>query len=110
MPPWRRPRTAPFRPKSAGARQEAGGPRGNGARALRAAEAPEGRGQADWAGRGRGRLGAGAEALWEGTGGAKGPRGLHEKLCVRLAAGGRGDRGGLAREGAQFPVQPEEAA
>lgn len=38
-------------------------PPGNGDSALGAAEAPEGRGQADWAGRGR--LGAGAEARWE---------------------------------------------
>lgn len=80
---WRwRPQDSLFCPKSAGAWRGLGGLRGNGALALRAAEAPEGRGQEGGAGRGRGWLGAGAEAGREGTGGAKGAYRAPRRQCV----------------------------
>ena len=88
----------PILPEVRGSLEAPGEAPGNGARALRAAEAPEGRGQAGGAGRGRGQRPAGRKLEER--------RGLEvsaETVCVRPAAGRRGVRGGLAGEGAPFP-------
>lgn len=95
--------TAPSRSKSAGPGR---GPRGLGARALLAAAAPEGRGQA--AGRGGGAGGRGGQRPRRERGEER--RGLEGSAKLRLAARGGVGRGALSRHGAAFPGLPEETA
>lgn len=96
--------TAPSRSKSAGSGR---GPGGRGARALLAAEAPEGRGQA--AGRGGGSGGRGGQRPRRERGEER--RGLEGSAKLwGQAARGRNDRGALARDGTVFPELPGETA
>lgn len=96
------PRTAPFHPKSAGARRGPEAPGKGGSRPGRCRGA-EGRG-----GAGRGRLGAGAETGGVRTRAAQGPRGLSENC----EAGGRrgGGRGEVGRQDPGFLSSPTRPA